>query len=146
MKSLKLWQKAGLVAAIVGGLTLGGLTPKYDSKGLESKIPTIGMSVAEAKETKVEGYEIPDLTGYTMVWNGYVNQSEKILGKETYAERFENKKGDIVVKEFYKNHCFAYVIKKADEKVYSIVDSKCKHVYDEKYNYNEDYDIPECLL
>lgn len=48
MKNLKLWQKAGLVAAIVGGLTLSGLTPNYSSKGLESKLPSIAMSTAEA--------------------------------------------------------------------------------------------------
>ncbi len=147
MKDLKLWQKAGLVAAIVGGLTLGGLTPKYTSKGLESKLPIVGMSVAEAKTTNPDGYEIPNLTGYHFVREVDLDVSDKIPGKETKAELWKNDGGDSILKLKFKGEAYGYSYVKNNKKEgYGLIASKQKGVYDEKYGLTENIEIPERLI
>lgn len=54
MKKLKLWQKAGLVATVVGGLALSGCAINKNAKGLENKIPSISMNATESKDTHKE--------------------------------------------------------------------------------------------
>lgn len=144
MKNLKLWQKMGLVAAIVTGLTIGGLTPKYNSKGLESKLPTIGMSVAEAKETNPQGYQIPDLTGLTPYQKGFLKGEQNI-----YVERFATKNGGRIVRFSYDNgkelKIFAYGIDndgKVDPEDYTIYDNNGDKVYESKYSSDEEMEIP----
>ena len=146
MKSLKLWQKAGLVAAIVGGLTLGGLTPKYSSKGLESKLPSIGMSVAEAKETNPQGHQIPDLTGLTPYAKGYLKSEPNV-----YVEQFYTKDGGRVAKIHYKNEkglkLFGYSIDHDKESPpdYNICDMDGDGIFETKYFIGENYDVPEWI-
>lgn len=147
MKSLKLWQKAGLVVAIVGGLTLGGLTPKYDSKGLESKIPSIGMSTAEAKEVNPQGYEIPDLTGYTKIKEGYLDLDRTKDGvKETFIEIFKGP-DNFIMKYTSNGKTWAWgkLKSSSDPQRYAIIDSDCNGVFDEKYLGDEGFHMPECL-
>jgi len=144
MKGLKTWQKMGLVAAIVSGLTLGGLTPKYSSKGLESRLPSIGMSVAEAKETNPQGYEVPDLTGLTPYQKGFLEGEPGV-----YVERFYTKNGGRVTRMSYDNgkekKTFAYEIDH-DRKTpvdYAIYDDNGDGVFESKYFVGEDYPVPE---
>jgi len=146
MKGLKTWQKMGLVAAIVTGLTLGGLTPKYSSKGLESKLPTISISVAEAKETNPQGYQVPDLTGLEVVGGKgkYLKSEPKV-----YAEGFYTKDGGRVVRMSYDNgkekKVFAYGIDH-DTKTpmdYTICDTDGDGLFETKYQLGEEYNIPE---
>jgi len=147
MKNLKTWQKAGLVAAIVGGLTLGGFTPNYSSKGLESKLPTIGMSVAEAKEVKAEGWETPDFSGYHFVKEADLDMSDKIPGKETKAELWKNEYGDSIHKLKFKGEIYGYSYVKQNKKEgYGIIASKQKGVYDEKYELTENMEVPNRLI
>lgn len=146
MKGLKLWQKAGLVAAIVGGLTLGGLTPNYSSKGLESKLPTIGISVAEAKETNPNGYGVPDLTGKTP----YKTVCDEDEGLTFKMEKFAYVNGQHVIRLSRDGKVFAYIIdenmdKKAD---YAIVDeegiknSYGRQTFETKYDFSKGEKFP----
>ncbi|MDP2908253.1 MAG: hypothetical protein Q8N77_00430 [Nanoarchaeota archaeon] len=146
MKNLKLWQKAGLVAAIVGGLTLGGITPKYDSKGLESKLPSITMSTAEAQEVNPEGYQVPDLTGLTPYARGYLKSEPKV-----YVERFYTKDGGIVARISYDNgkerKILGYTIDhdKKSPVDYGIYDMDGDGIFESKYGPYENVDIPDWI-
>jgi len=143
MKGLKTWQKMGLVAAIVSGLTLGGLTPKYSSKGLESKLPTIGVSVAEAKETNPQGYQIPDLTGLQPYQKGYLKEEPTVL-----VERFNMPNGTYVGRLSVNGKVFAYDIDptKTPDTVskysYAIVDTNGDGTFETKYSVGENFDVP----
>lgn len=134
----------GLVAAIVGGLTLGGLTPKYDSKGLESKIPSIGMSVAEAKETNPQGYQVPDLTGLQPYQKGYLKSEPKV-----YIERFFTQDGGRVTRGSYDNgkerKVFSYEIDhdKTSPIDYGIIDTDGDGIFETKYCPGERVEIPD---
>ncbi len=141
MKNLKLWQKAGLVAAIVGGLTLGGITPKYDSKGLESKIPAITMSTAEAKEVNPNGYEVPDLRGKTAYQRLYLKEDPSV-----YVERFVAD-GCLIARMSVNGKVFAYDFnpntKQLSPDAYIIVDSDGNGTFESKYFVGENFDVPE---
>jgi len=145
MKGLKTWQKMGLVAAIVSGLTLGGLTPKYSSKGLESKIP-ITMSVAEAKETNPNGYQIPDLTGLEVVGGKgqYLKSEPKV-----YVEGFYTKDGGRVTRISYDNgkerKVFGYGIDRDRTAPldYGIYDMDGDGIFESKYGPYENVDVPD---
>lgn len=131
MRNLKLWQKAGLVAAIVGGLTLGGLTPKYDSKGLESKIPNMGVSMAEAKETNPNGYQIPDLRGTTPYQRGYLKEEPTVLVERYVVDEC------LIAQMSVNGKVFAYGFnpdtKKLSPNCYTIVDSNGDKIFESKY-------------
>jgi hypothetical protein len=159
MKSLKLWQKAGLVAAIVGGLTLGGITPKYDSKGLESKLPTVGMSMAEAKETYQPPTELDenkigfDGGTYQLIKEGDLDKNKIEDGiKETHVKIYANSKGQYISNYTTKGQTWAWVIikdTKDTNQVYSLVDSNCNGIFEkdnnELYEKNKEFFLPDCL-
>ena len=140
---------------IVGGLTLGGLTPKYDSQGLESKIPSIGISTAEAKTTNPDGYEVPDLTGLTP--NKTFYEKDKETGLTYKGEIFLNVKFECnnqhVMRLSRDGKIFAYVIdKERDKKVdYAIVDRNGEkdtagnRTFEDKYDFSkgEKFPIPK---
>lgn len=152
MKNLKLWQKAGLATLVALPLALGlGFNFNKNSKGLESKLPSIGISVAEAKEVKTEGYEVPDLTGYTKTKEGYLDLDRTQDGiKETFVEIFQDPNGKVILKYQTKGKTWAwfYAGNPSDRKDtinnYTIVDSDCDGIFDEKYG-SERYYVPKCL-
>lgn len=83
---------------------------------------------------------------YKVVWKGYVDRSDKVEGDETFAVKFQSKAGDVIFKEYYKTHPFAYVIQKKGEEPYALLDSRCRKVYGWKYAGTEKYEIPDCVL
>ena len=151
MKNLKLWQKIGLLGLIGLPLALGlGFTPKKNS-GLENTIfntQTITMTTAQAQETNPQGYEVPDLTGYTKVKEGYLDK-DKIKDdiKETFVEIFKGPEGDFIMKYQTQGRIWAWGKLKGskDPGRYGFVDSDCDGVFDKKYVAGEEFDIPQCV-
>ncbi|MDP2908042.1 MAG: hypothetical protein Q8O03_08990 [Nanoarchaeota archaeon] len=140
MKNLKLWQKAGLATLVALPLALGiGFTPNYNS-GLESKLPAIGISVAEAKEVNPQGYQVPDLTGLTPYQKGYLKE-EPIV----YVERFVVD-GRLIARMSVNGKIFAYDFnpntRQLSPDAYIIVDTDGDGKFESKYFVGENIDVP----
>ncbi|MBU4501839.1 MAG: hypothetical protein KKA79_04550 [Nanoarchaeota archaeon] len=145
MKNLSLLKKATLLTLVGLPLALGlGFTTKQNSQGLESRIPSIGMNTAQAKEENPEGYEVPDLTGLTPYAKGFLKSEPKV-----FVERFFTKDGGRAARFSYDNgkerKTFAYAID--SDKVapgdYTIYDGNGDSIFESKYNIEEEFDVPE---
>ena len=142
MKSLK---KIGLITAIIGSLTLGGLTINMP-KRLENKLPRVSMGTANAMEYKEDGWPVPSREGYVREKKFYADVSDKVLGEETLIEKFVNAQGKVFFKLSIEGKPWAYTMADEAGKDYTIVDSKCRGVFDEKYIGSERFGIPECFI
>ena len=89
------------------------------------------------------GFPVPDLSSYNVVSTEYVPMPDHLKGR-MYVVTFKNKHGDVVIKEYHKTHPMAYMVQKARETSYTIVDTTCKEVYDTMYFGK--HEIPECVL
>lgn len=146
MKNLSLWQKAGLATLVALPLALGlGFNFKNNS-GLESKIlPRISMSTAEAKT--IEGYEVPDLTGYTKIKEGYLDLDRTKDGiKETFVEIFKGS-NDYIMRYTTKDKTWALAKLKSskDPRRYAVVDTNCDGEFDAINLGKKPMYLPKCL-
>jgi len=120
-------------------LNVRGLTPKYNS-GLESKLPSVGMSVAEAKETNPQGYEVPKLINGSIKSGKFVEDGVTII-----LELYDTADGGRAGRYRVGDKVFAYDIDD-DKDVpidYHICDSDGDGIFESKYNKGEDYKLPD---
>jgi len=144
MKKLKTWQKAGLITALVGGLTLGGYTIKKNS-GLEGKLISIGMSTANAMEVNPEGYEVPDLTGIEPDATDY-SETEKGLVFKIEAFKSEDwitGLGQSIYRFSRDGKIFGYFITKSFKVPYFIIDNDGDGIFESKYGAKEAFPMPK---
>jgi len=115
-------------------------------------IEPAGKAVAPAEsaiEYNAAGWaEWPKRHGYKFISMEYVPRSDVEKGKynKVFVVKFKNKRGDVLISQYFKTHPLAFTIQKAVEKPYTIVDTKCRKVYDTKYPSGTHYEIPQCAL
>ena len=107
-------------------------------------------------ERNAAGWPAPKRYGYKFVSMEYVERSDIEKGKynKVFVVTFRNKKGDVLISQYFKTHPIAYTIRKAGEEPYTIVDTRCRKVYDtkypgakhEKYPGGLGYEMPQCAL
>ena len=125
-------RNAGLVTLLAATLSLG-----------------LGMN-ANAMEENPNGWPVPSLEGYTKVkgkWeDGDDNPNTGVDGKETLSEIFMKEGTGVITKYSTAKATFAWA--KAsnpfDPDAYIIIDSDCDGVFEEKYTFNETFDMPDC--
>jgi len=125
-------RNAGLVTLLGATLSLG-----------------LGMN-ANAKEVNPNGWNVPSLEGYTKVrekWqDGDDDPNTGVDGKETLYEIFNKEGTGIITKYSTAKATFAWAKAKNpfDPDAYIIIDSDCDGVFEEKYNFNETFNMPGC--
>ena len=136
MKTLK---KIGLVAAIIGGLTLGGL----NSKSLETNIPRINVPIANAEEVNPQGYELPDLKDKAPDQRYFHPTHSTVL-----VEKFDLSDDLSVTRMSRNGKTFAYGCYNPSNpaKGYTVVDNDGNGTFETKYFWGEPYYIPEWVF
>jgi len=101
-----------------------------------------------AMEVKPDGYPIPSLEGFVYVRTFSYDGDSRVPGKETRIEKWINRKGDIIYINKFRGEKYSYLYVPASNKhnSYTIVAWKEKGIYEQKYGYYEEWDIPDRLL
>ena len=93
-------------------------------------------------------FKAPSLDGFTLVSEEYADGDGDGI-KETHVRHYKNARGDLMFNMTTKGVMWAWSKQShagADsQRNFVIRDSNCDGVYDQKYNLDEEYHVPECL-
>ena len=112
-------------------------------------VPTAAPTESGSVETGM--FFKPDLEDYTL-HNEYDDDGNGDGVKETHVRRYINSKGDSAFSLSTNDKLWAWSVdtKAGDDantsKNYVIRNSNCDNVFDERYNLNAEFHVPDCLL
>lgn len=133
MKHLKAFPTACLIIAILAIPAILSLIP---------------VSPVCAMETTPDGYPIPSLEGFTYVRTFSYDGDSRVPGKESKIDKWVNGKGDTIYINKFNGDKYSYLYVPAGDKYssFAIVAWKEKGIYEQRYGYHEEWDIPDRLL